>query len=319
VTVPTNTLIRSATVGVREDLEDDVYLVDQEDKPYTSMVGKVKIKGTLHEFQEDAYAARDPNNAQYEGDDVTTHTAVAQPTRKGIYAQIFRKDGSISGTVNAADLAGRDKEIQRAKTKQGVELTLDMESRFIGNYASVNETPASVTRKTAGIASWGASNDSFGAGGSSGGWSSAGVVAAATNGTQRTFTEALLKGVLVTGFTLGARYKAAFMSGTHKQIASAFTGIADIRATVSGNSQATIYGAADRYVSDFGAIDFYAHPDLSRDCVLINPEFCKIGTYRGVATEPLAKTGDSIRWMTTAEKANFCTNQKQVAVIRDLT
>lgn len=74
-----------------------------------------------------------------------------------------------------------------------------------------------------------------------------------------------------------------------------------------------------RYVSDFGAIDFYAHPDLTRDCVLINPEFCKIGTYRGVATEPLAKTGDSIRWMTTAEKANFCTNQKQVAVIRDLT
>ena len=53
--------------------------------------------------------------------------------------------------------------------------------------------------------------------------------------------------------------------------------------------------------------------------MLINPEFCKVGTYRGVATEPLAKTGDSIRWMTTAEKANFCTNQKQVAIIRDLT
>lgn len=35
---------------------------------------------------------------------------------------------------------------------------------------------------------------------------------------------------------------------------SAFTGIADICADVSGKGMATIYGAADIYVSDFGAV-----------------------------------------------------------------
>lgn len=315
---PTNTLVRSAVVGEREDLENTVYRVAQEDKPMTSMIGKEKIDSVLHEWQLDTLASRDPDNAAYEGGDIT-HSALAQPTRVGVFAQIFTKEGSVSGTVDASKLAGREKEIMRQKTKKGLELTLDMESRWVANKASVAETPGSVTRKTAGGLAWVATNDSIGSGGSSGGWSSGGVVAAATPGTQRTFTETLLKGVLVTGFSNGARYKAAFMSGTHKQIASAFTGIADIRATVSGSEQATLYAAADRYVSDFGPIDFIPHPDLTRDCFLINPEYWAVGTYRGVATEPLAKTGDSIRWITTAEKSLICKNEKMGAVVRDLT
>lgn len=45
---PTNTLVRSAVVGEREDLENTVYRVAQEDKPMTSMIGKEKIDSVLH-------------------------------------------------------------------------------------------------------------------------------------------------------------------------------------------------------------------------------------------------------------------------------
>lgn len=316
---PTGTLVRSAFVGEREDLEDSVYRVAQEERPITSMIGKVKVKSVLHEWQLDTLANRDPDNAAYEGDDISTFDTNTQPTRVGVFAQIFENNGSISGTAMEADLAGRETELARQKTKKGVELLNDMEARLASNKASVAETAGSVTRKTAGLLSWIATNDTMGSGGSSGGWSSGGVVAAATNGTQRTLTEALLKAVLVTGFTNGARYKAVFMSGSHKQVASGFTGIADIRVSANPAQQATIVAGADRYMSDFGALDFYPHPDLTRDVLGINPEFFAIGTYRGVQTKMLATNGDNIKFQTLAEKCFIAKNEKQGFVIRDLT
>lgn len=318
MTVPSNTLVRGSFVGEREDLEDTVYRVAQEDRPITSMIGKVSVKSVLHEWQTDTLAARDPDNAAYEGDDAS-YDSLTQPTRVGVFCQIFQNAGSISGTADAANLAGRDTELQRQKTKKGIELLNNIESRLASNKASVAETPASVTRKTAGLLAWIATNDTMGATGSSGGWSSGGVVAAATNGTQRTLTETLLKAVLVTGFTNGARYKAVFLSGTHKQVASGFTGIADIRVQASPSEQATIVAGADRYQSDFGPLDFYAHPDLSRDMLGLDPEGFAIGTYRGVQTKMLAPQGDNIKWQTLAEKCIIARNEKKGFVVRDLT
>lgn len=318
MSAPTGTLVRGSLVGEREDLEDTIYRVAQEDRPFTSMIGKVKVKSVLHDWQIDTLAARDADNAAYEGDDVSTFDTNNQPTRVGVFCQIFENNGSISGTAMEADLAGREKEIQRQKTKKGIELLNDMEARGVSNKASVAETPGSITRKTAGGLAWVSTNDSLGATGSSGGWSSGGVVAAATNGNQRSFTEALLKGVLVTGFTNGARYKAVFMSGSHKQQASAFTGIADIRVAANPAQQATIVAGADRYQSDFGPLDFIPHPDLSRDVFGINPEFWAWGTYRGVQTKMLASNGDNVKWQTLAEKCLVAKNEKQGFVIRDL-
>jgi hypothetical protein len=319
MTVPTGTLVRSAVVGEREDLEDTIYRVAQEDRPITSMIGKVKVKSVLHDWQIDTLASRDPDNAAYEGDDISTYDTNSQPTRVGVFCQIFENNGSISGTADSLNLAGRETELQRQKTKKGIELLNDMESRLAANKASVAETPASVTRKTAGLLAWIATNDSLGATGTSGGWSSGGVVTAAGNGTQRTLTEALLKGVLVTGFTNGARYKAVFMSGTHKQIASGFTGIADIRIAAKESEQATIVAGADRYQSDFGPLDFIPHPDLTRDVLGIDPEGFAIGTLRGVGTKMLAPQGDNIKWQTLCEKCFISKNEKKGFVIRDLT
>lgn len=319
MTAPTNALLKAAVVGEREDLEDTIYRVAPEETPFTSNIGKQKVKNVLHEWQIQSLTAADATNQQLEGDDIGTHTAAIQPSRISVYAGIFRKDGVVSRTVLESDRAGRADEMDYQKMIRGIELRRDMEARMIGNYASNAESGAT-PRRTAGALAWVATNDALGSGGSSGGWASAGVVSAATNGTQRTLTELLFKGVLVTGFTNGAKYSQAYMSGTHKQIASAFTGIADIRATVSGSSQATIYGAADTYVSDFGPITFIPHAyGLTRDVLLIDPSGWAVGTYSGVSTVKLAKNGDNERWMTVAEKMLICKNEKQGAVIRDLT
>ena len=316
---PTGALLRAAVVGEREDLEDEIFRVAAEETPFSSNIGKVKIKNVLHEWQTEALATPDETNSALEGGDVGALDTAHQPTRVSVYAMIMTKTGGISRTVQLSNRAGRADELDYQKMIKGIELRRDFEKRIIGNYASNAESGAT-TRKTAGALSWVASNDSLGATGTSGGWASAGVVSAASNGTQRTYTEALLKGVLVTAFTNGAKLSQVYTSGTHKQVASAFTGIADIRAGVAGKSEATIYGAADTYVSDFGPLTFIPHPyGLSRDALLIDPTGWAVGTYDGVKTDALAKTGDSDKFLMTMEKALICKNELKGAVIRDLT
>jgi hypothetical protein len=64
---------------------------------------------------------------------------------------------------------------------------------------------------------------------------------------------------------------------------------------------ATIYGAADVYVSDFGAITLIPHPyGLTRDCLIIDPKMWAVATLDGVKSKELAKTGDNDQFLITA-------------------
>lgn len=318
MTAPTNT-VTSATpnVGTREDLEDTITRVAPEETPFTSSLGSTKATAIFHEWQTETLATAVATNAQLEGDDVGTLDAPNLTSRVGNYCQILRKTGGVSRTQEIVDKAGRASEMARQKTLKGIEGRRDFEMRAIGNYASINESGAT-TRKFGGILAWLTSNTSLGASGANGGFGS-GVVAAATNGTQRTFTEALLKSVLATAYSNGGRPTQAFMGPVHKQQASAFTGIADIRADASGTKQATLYAAADMYVSDFGTITFNAHPyGLTRDCVIIDPTKAKVATLDGWKSKELASNGDNEKFMLTAEKTLVCANEKAHAAVRDL-
>ena len=318
MTAPTNT-ITSATpnVGVREDLEDNIYRVAPEETPFTSNIGTVKASNIYHEWQTETLASADATNAQLEGDDYTLGSANLT-TRVGNYVQILAKTGGVSRTQEIVDKAGRASELARQKVLKTIEMKRDLEKRMIGNYASVAESGAT-TRKTAGILAFITSNDNRGSGGSDGGFSS-GIVSAATNGTQRTFTEALVKATLATTFGNGGKPTQAYMSGTHKQQFSAFTGIADIRGTVSGTSQATIYGAADVYVSDFGTLTLIPHAyGLTRDCVLVDPKMAAVITLDGLKSKELASSGDNTKFLLTMEKGLKVSNQMAHSVIADLT
>ena len=315
---PTNTVTTVNNIGIREDLENDIYRVAPEKTPFTSNIGKTKATSTFHEWQTEDLAAVDASNFQLEGDDVGTLDSPNLTTRVANYCQIFRKSGGVAGTQEAVSLAGRADEMDRQKMLQGMALKRDVEARMIGNFAS-NAQSGGTPRKVAGALAWITSNDSRGAGGSDGGYSS-GTVTAATNGTQRTFTEVLVKAMLATAFGNGAMFSQAYMGGTHKQQFSAFTGIADIRSDVSGKGQATIYGAADVYVSDFGAITLIPHPyGLTRDALFIDPSMVAVGTLRPVASKVLASAGDNEKFLLVTEKTLVVRNQKGLGVVADLT
>lgn len=318
MTAPTNTVTAATpNVGMREDLENVIYRVAPEETPFTGAIGTAKCTNILHEWQTENLATAVATNAKLEGDDVGTLDAANLTTRVSNYCQILEKTGGVSRTQQKVDLAGRADELDRQKILKGKEIKRDFEMRAIGNYASVAESGATA-RKYAGALAWLTSNVSRGAGGSSGGFS-AGIVAAATNGTQRTPTEALVKAGLATAFGNGARPTIGFMGGVDKQAFSGFTGIADIRVDAKAGKQATIIGGADVYTGDFSNITLVPHPyALTRDMLFIDPDMWAVGTLDGISTVPLAKTGDSDRFMMTMEKTVICRNQASSLVIADL-
>lgn len=317
MTAPTNTITAVNQVGMREDLENVIYRVAPEETPFQTAIGSAKATNIYHEWQTETLATPSATNAKLEGDDVSTLDTANLPTRVGNYCQILEKTGGVSRTQGKVNLAGREDELDRQKILKGKEIKRDFEIRSIGNYASNAESGATA-RKFAGALAWLTSNVSRGSGGSSGGFS-AGVVSAATNGTQRTPTEALVKSVLATAFGNGARPTLGFMGGTDKQAFSAFTGIADIRVDAKPGKQATIIGAADVYTGDFSNITLMPHQyGLTRDMLFIDPDMWAVATLDGISTVPLSKTGDSDRFIMTMEKTVVCRNEKANAVVADL-
>lgn len=316
MTLPANTIQNVARVGVREDLSDRIAELFPDDTPFMNAIGTSPVNNTYTEWQTDTLAAANHDNKTVQGFDLANESR-ANTTRVGTHTQIFKKVIGSSTTVEWTNKAGRRSELARETMKAGREIRTDMEKRFLGNYASVAAT-ASVAGETAGALAWLTSNVSRGATGSNGGFG-AGIVAAATPGTQRAYTETLLKGVLQSVWTNGGNPGMVITNGTQKQVAAGFAGLADQRRTV-GNEKLTIVAGADVYVSDFGSVQFV--PDRfasARDALVVDPEYWDMGIGDALKVMPLAKTGLAERRAMYAEVALRCLNQAASGAVYDLT
>lgn len=320
MTALANTTTTLVSIGNREDLEDVIYRVAPEETPFTSNVGTVNCTGIFHEWQLETLAAASGTNANLEGDDSPPLLAPNLTTRVGNYNQILRKVGGVSRTEEIVKKAGRVSELNRQKTLKGLEAKRDLEMSLTGNYAS-NAESGGTPRHLGGFLAWLVSNVSRGSSGASGGFSG-GVVTAATAGTNRTLSETLVKTVLSSIFSNAGKAIngwQAYMSASDKQVFSAFTGIANIRKDVPGDEMATIVGAADVYVSDFGQLALIPHPyAVANNVLIVHPEMVAVGTLDGWKSEPLAKTGDAERFLITAEKTLVMKNEKAHGVVADV-
>jgi hypothetical protein len=314
--VAANTIQSVSRVGVREDLSDKIAELFPDDCPFIDAIGRSKASNTYTEWQTDVLAAPNANNAAIQGDD-TPNLSRANTVRVGTYTQLMTKVVGASTTVEAVKKAGRRSELARELMKAGREIRTDMEARCTGNYASVG--PASGTAgQTAGALAWMVTNAQRGAGGANGGFS-AGTVAAATNGTQRTYTEALLKTAMQTAWNAGGNPKFVITSGTKKQQAAGFTGLAQSRRE-TGNKKIEIIAGADVYVSDFGQVSFV--PDRfcsTRDALVIDPEYWDIAELSPMDTKDLARTGLAERKLLFTEFALRSLNEAASAVVADLS
>ena len=317
MTALANTATTLTTKGIHEDLENTIYRVAPFRTPFQANIGAApKATNTYHEWQTEGLETPSAGNIQLEGDDVASFDTEDTSVRVGNYCQIFRKTGIVSETDNVVKKAGRASEVNRQKVLKGLALRTDMEMTFLANGPSAQQS-GGTGRKSAGLPAWLTSNVSFGSGGSAGGFAS-GTVAAATPGTNRTFTEAMLKNVRATAFANGATPSQVYVGPADKQVMSGFTGIAGIRVNQNADDQemATIIGGADVYVDDFGKLTLIPHQyAVANMALLVDPNMVGVATLRGIETVELAKTGDAEKFMILAEKTLVVRNEKAHACI----
>lgn len=310
--VPANTVQTYASIGIREDLSDMIYNISPTETPFFSTVSKVDVDSTFTEWQTDALTAPDTANFVVEGDDATIDAVVATQ-RLGNYTQISDKTASISGTQEAVKKAGRAKEMAYQIAKKTKELKRDLEAIIIGTNQARAAGAAAVARKAATLLSWIATNDDFGAGGASP--VTIGTTTR-TDGTQRAFTETLLKSVLQGTFTSGGNPTILMVGAGNKQVASTFTGGATKFVDTDAGK---VWAAVDVYRGDFSTLKIVPNRfQRNRDAFVLDMDYWAVGMLRKTATWPLAKTGDTEKNQILAEWTLISKQEAASGLVADL-
>jgi hypothetical protein len=298
-------------IGNREDLTDVIYNIDPTDTPFVSRIGRGKASAVLHEWQTDELAAVNTGNAVVEGY-AAPYTTSAPTTRVQNYCQILYKDVVVTGTQQAVNKAGRKDELAYQIAKRGKEIRRDLEAIATGpqGYSAGSD---SVARKMRALESWLVTNDDRGSGGAA----ATAATAAPTDGTQRAFSETILKSVIRQVYSSGGEGKLIMVGAFNKQQVSGFTGRVSARQNVD---KGTILGAASLYASDFGDLQVVPNRfQRDRTAFVLDPEMAAMAFLRGFQTEELAKVGDSEHRQLLCEVTLEMKNEKAHGVAADLT
>jgi hypothetical protein len=241
-------------------------------------------------------------------------------TRVGNRLQIAQKTIKISGTLQSVDKAGRKSEKAYQLAKASAEIKRDMETSLLSNQIATDGS-SSAARKLGGLQAWLNSNYDGGTSGVAG----ASGTTARTDGTNRTFTETILQTVVKEVYASGGNPKVLMVNPAHKQLVSAFTGIAAQRFMAPSNTPTTIISAADVYLSDFGAISIVPNRFMTstnscgETAFIVDPDMAAVAYLRPFQTNELAITGDNESTQLLAEYTLEVRNEAAHGILADLT
>ena len=308
---PTNTFDTYDSIGEREDLSDVIYNISPTDTPFLSSAAKVKATAVLHEWQTDSLAAASTSNAVIEGDEATLD-AVTATTRLSNSCQIMDKTVVITGTQEVVDKAGRASELAYQIAKKAKELKRDLEAQLTTNNAEVTGN-ATTAREMGSLRAWVATNDVMGTSGTSG----AAGNTAATDGTQRAFTESLLKSVIKSVWNEGGNPTMIMVGPFNKQKLSGFTGNST---RFDAGADATLYTSVDVYASDFGQLQVVPNRfSRDRDAWVLDMDYWGVAFLRDFHMHDLAKTGDTEKKQLLLEATLESRNEAASGCVADLT
>lgn len=307
-----NTYTTYDTTGIREQLDDVIYNIAPTETPFASGIAKGKAENVFFEWTIDTLGSA-ANNAQLDGDDVSSFTAITPPVRIGNRCQISRKVFLVSGTEQAIKKAGRPEEVAYQIALKGKELKRDIETALTQNTTAVTGT-TSVARQTRGLEGWVATNNNLGASGVA---PNPTTNTAPTDGTQRAFTEAMLKDIQQKVFSAGGNADTLMVGPTQKQVVSTFAGNST---RFDKGEDMKVYAALEIYVGDFGEIKVVPNRFIrNRTAFLLQLDMWQLMQLRPMATEELAKTGDADKRMLITEYGLKSKQEAASGAVRDLT
>ena len=292
----------------REALSNIIYNIAPHATPFMSAIGKNSVKNVTFDWQTETLPSAS-GTGEIEGFEIS-RAATTATVRESNVTMIQSRNSTVSRSQQASDPAGVKSQIAHFMALNAKALKRDMETALTGNYAKVAGS-ASAARQTRSFESWITSNDSRGSGGADGSAS-----AAATDGSQRDLTEALLKGVLQTGFGNGAEMSMAICGPYNKTVISGFTGRSNVRQVIETD---TVEASISLYASDFGELKIV--PDnfsRERSLLLVDPNYAAVSYLRDFESVDISTIGDAITKMLVVEYGLQMSNEAAHGIVADL-
>lgn len=294
----------------REDLSDIIYNIDPTDTPFVSSIGRRNATNVTFDWQTEELPAVDGDNAQLEGFELT-RVASTPTVRLSNVCQISKRDATVSGSQNAANPAGKAKEMAHQMALVSKALKRDVEKVLVGEQGR-NNGNASTARKTRALESWLSTNVLRGAGGDD----AANENGSPVDGTQRALTEALVKEAMQTAYISGAEPKVLMVGPVNKLQVSEFSGRSGTQVSVGQN---TVTSNVTIYASDFGELKVVVNRwQRERTAFLLDPQYAAVAYYRNFQRSPIAKIGDAETEMVVVEYGLEMKNEKAHAAIADI-
>lgn len=303
-------------VGEREDLSDVITRIDPDETPVFSALKKETGNGVFVEWQVQELAAAVATNYQNEGADAAYATPTAT-SRLGNYMQISQKDAQVSGTLDAVDKAGRDRETAYQKVLKGLELRRDIEKYLHSDTARSASDP----RKAGTLSSWITNvEDASGTSAATGDGTDVPDMA----GTNRAMTLAQIDTAMQAAYEDGGQPNMLVVSPSKKAAFSDLNSgsVATNQINYTAPREAAIVGSVSLYLSDFGQLDVVIDRFASDDRVyLLDSDYASICTLpnRNFAVQDLAKTGDSEKFQIITEFTLKVSAPKAHAAVYDLS
>lgn len=308
---------------IREDLQDAMISISPTETPFQSAIGRKSVTNTSFEWSEVDLAAPAANRV-LEGEAAPGNDAPTNAVRLSQYTQISDKVVEVSDTNQKVNGVADAQTVAKQIAYKLKELKRDMEVMLLSNVAAV-PGDATTARVTAGLPAFLRTNVDRGVGGASGtlsGTTSGYVNAAATDGTPRALTEAMLKSVIAQCWDNGAEPSIVLCGSAVKQkISATFTGSATKFKNVDDKK---VVAAVDLYVSDFGELQIVPTRFLEtrtvagRDVFVLDPNYARVAYLQTVQQKPLARTGHAERRLISTEYGLQIDSQKAHGVIADI-
>lgn len=282
------------------------------DTPFLSALKKVSASSTKHEFITDDLTAA-ANNAQLEGD---TFAAGTRPTPVRLFnrTQISSKIVAVSRTQQASNPYGMKNMLAYQMANVAKELKRDQEMGLTQNTTS-NAGNTTTARQSRGLEGWILTNIDAHTGYVTGAYlTDPGT--APTDGTQRAFTEALLKTALQSAYTQGGSPELIMVSPAAKQTFSTFTG----NSTRFKDADQTLNAAISVYVSDFGTLKVVPNRfQRARSVFILDMDYWALAQLTAPMMQDLPNSYDGVGKALVTEYTLEARQEKSSAMVRDIT
>jgi hypothetical protein len=318
-TIDTNEYLSYSIVGIKENYDDTIYNLSPTETPVINAIGKARCINTLHQWQTDVLPTLSSTGVLqgqlFNGATITPRVKLTNVT------QIFGGEFSLSGTAKAVQSHGANDEFAY-QTNLFVEATKNsIETAVLSNNTPTtgNSTTVETMRP---LLSWYATNVDMNGG------TNGSATTPRTDGTDRSFSETLLKNTIQSVWQ-NSRQKPNLIvaGGSNRMAISGFAGPTGTQRWNEAKSQ-VLYTSVSVYASDFGDLDVVADRFQVRtvsaalatpDVHILNTDLLKMVYLRPLSAEMLGKAGDDDRMLIRAEATLQVSNEAGCGLITDLT